>query len=87
MHQYFNIVSSLVVVILGFGLVCISNFTAEAQSTDQQMRYAVQGDSVYIYHIRSMQPGQGFNIYRKDEGESEFTKLNKTPIRGITYAA
>ncbi|MDZ7659251.1 hypothetical protein [Fodinibius sp.] len=87
MHQYFDIVSTLVAIILGLTMVCISNSTAEAQSTDQQMRYAVQGDSVYIYHIRSIQPGQGFNIYRKDEGESGFTKLNDAPIRGITYAA
>lgn len=67
-------------------MITISASTAAGQQASQQMRYAVQGDSVFIYHIRPMQPGQGFNVYRKDEGESEFNKLNADVIRGITYA-
>jgi len=69
-------------------LLLVNPFSqVKAQNPNQQMRYAVDGDSVYVYHIKSLQPGQGFNIYRKGEGDTEFKQLNSQVIRGITYAS
>lgn len=56
-----------------------------AQGDQQQMRVAVSGDSVYVYHIRSVPLGEGFNIYRRDEGETEFQQLNEQPVQGVFY--
>jgi fibronectin type 3 domain-containing protein len=56
-----------------------------AQVDDQQLRYAMNGDSVYVYHIQSVPLGDGFNIYRQDEGAEEFQQLNEEPVRGVMY--
>lgn len=79
--------SSLISIFLG--ILISSSFTlpAVAQEINQQMRYAVKGDSVLIYHIRPMQPGQGFNIYRKGEEDLKFKKINDKVVQGITYAS
>lgn len=60
---------------------------AQGQNASQQIRYALRGDSVFVYHIKSLNVGQGFNIYRKTAGDTGFVKLNEKPVRGITYAS
>jgi fibronectin type 3 domain-containing protein len=80
-------VTSLIFLLLGIWILSSFTSPAVAQQINQQMRYAVQGDSVFIYHIRPMQPGQGFNIYRKGDDDPEFQKLNDKVVQGITYAS
>lgn len=58
-----------------------------AQEDQQQMRYAVSGDSVYVYHIQPVPIGEGLNIYRKDRDEANFRQLNDEPVQGVFYPA
>jgi fibronectin type 3 domain-containing protein len=52
---------------------------------NQDMRYAIGEDGVYIYHTERLDIGDGFNIYRSDPGSDEFIKLNEEPLRGTIY--
>jgi len=58
---------------------------AIAQVEEQSMRYAVADSAVYIYHLEDVPLGVGFHIYKKNEGQDEFERLNDTPVQGVFY--
>lgn len=49
------------------------------------MRYAVADSAVYIYHLEDVPLGVGFHIYKKNEGQEEFERLNEAPVQGVFY--
>ena len=61
-------------------------FDAFSQPINPEIRIAVQedNDAAYIYHTALPAISHGFNVYRKVEGEQEFTKINQEPVRGVT---
>lgn len=72
---------------VGFLILLFIWMDVAAQTDQQQMRYAISGDSVYVYHILPVPVGEGFNIYRKEMGEQDFQQLNSEPVQGIFYPA
>jgi len=69
-----------------FGFLCVS--TTFAQNKNKiKIRIGVKGKDVYIYHTKPLSAGEGFNIYRKDQGKSKFKKLNVQPVTGIKYTS
>lgn len=70
--------------VLALSAVFIWN-DAAAQIDADRLRHAVRGDSVFVYHIQQVPVGQGFNIYRRDEGVDEFVRLNEFPVQGVVY--
>ena len=56
-------------------------------NSSPQMRIAIRGKAVYIYHTMLPLSGQGFNIYRKDQESDSLKKLNKQPILSVAYPA
>jgi len=75
------------------GLILIALFSCsitavmapKISAQNQDMRYAIGDDGVYIYHTERLDIGDGFNIYRSDQDSDEFIKLNDEPIRGAIY--
>lgn len=66
--------------------ICFTTVLApEISAQNQDMRYAIGEDGVYIYHTERLDIGDGFNIYRSDPGSDEFVKLNEEPLRGAIY--
>jgi fibronectin type 3 domain-containing protein len=63
-------------------LFCRAGF---AQVEEQSMRYALSDEGVYLYHLEQVPLGVGFHIYKKEEGQDEFEKLNEGPVQGVFY--
>jgi len=59
--------------------------TGIAQVEEQSMRYAVADSGLYVYHLEDVPLGVGFHIYKKNEGEEEFERLNESPVQGVFY--
>lgn len=65
---------------------CFTTLLApKISAQNQDMRYAIGEEGVYIYHTERLDIGDGFNIYRSDANSDEFIKLNEEPIRGTIY--
>lgn len=56
-----------------------------AQVEEKSIRYAVSESGVYLYHVEPVPIGVGFNIYKRQQKEDQFTKLNDMPVEGIFY--
>lgn len=74
-HSYFQSVLMMVI------LLSICPAITYGQGADPVIRTAVRGEQVYVYHTLKISLGEGFNIYRSDEGGG-FQKLNDQPVRG-----
>lgn len=72
---------AVVLAVLGLLLLALMPRQVQAQP-DPMLRIAVRADSAYVYHTKRLATGHGFNLYRK-QGNSEYTKLNETLVRGI----
>ena len=73
-------------IIMGIGAVLLAT-GLRAQVEEPMIRTAVRQEGVYVYHTFPFRVGHGMNVYRQEPGETEFTQLNESPIRGIRYAA
>jgi len=58
---------------------------AGAQAPAGELRIAVREDdrSVQIYHTALVPIEHGFNLYRRDDGEAAFVRLNASPIHSV----
>ncbi len=68
---------------VGVAALLVAPRSAHAQP-DPQIRTAVRGDSVYVYHTKRLPSGHGFNVYRQQGGD--FVQVNDAPVRGIQRA-
>lgn len=64
-------------------IILIGAADLSAQNYENQMRIAVESQSVYVYHTRQLRIGYGFNIYRKGANAANFEQLNDQPVRGV----
>ncbi len=65
--------------------LCACVAPAWAQVPAGELRIAVREDdrSVQIYHTALVPIEHGFNLYRRDDGEQDFVRLNAFPVRSV----
>ncbi len=56
-----------------------------SQSGEIDYEAIVKGDDVYIYQMQNMRADYGYNVYRQDQGQSDFVLLNEEPVSGVLY--
>ncbi|MFW5761384.1 MAG: hypothetical protein ACOCXH_10420 [Cyclobacteriaceae bacterium] len=64
--------------LLTFIILIVAMAHGIAQS--QSIYPAVRDNQVYVYHLKYLRPGQGFNIYRKDNPADTFRLLSQEPV-------